>query len=391
MTPKEFPQTITMIGSLPPIIGVSPYTKGLVIALSQKINIHFLGFHHIYPSFLYPGKMRDENAVPLKGHEKLNIQNTLDWFNPFGWIIEAFKINTTIIHAQWWSFPLAPIYITILGINKLRGKKIILTIHNVAPHEKNFFKNILNKSVFYLGDQFIVHTEKNKEQLSQIIKGRPIHIVPHGIIQTDEPKITREEARKKLKIDAQDKVLLCFGHIRSYKGLDTAIEALGKINDPAIKLLVAGKCWEDWAPYQTLIQKHNLNRRVILHLDLIPENEIEVFYRASDLVLLPYKYFDAQSGVGALSLHFCIPMIVSRTGGLPEYASYDECITTPDDPIDLAEKIKYILANPAFYHVLKEDVVEKASCLDWNYIADKVNLIYQDMAAPSISQGHKNF
>ena len=139
---------ITIISSLPPIKGISPYTINFLNALAQKISISFLGFNKIYPSFLHPAEIYDNSSKKFK-NKNITIRNTLNWYNPIGWIIEAFKIKTKIIHAQWWSFPLAPIYFIILGINKLKGKKIILTIHNIKPHEQNVIINFLNKLVFF--------------------------------------------------------------------------------------------------------------------------------------------------------------------------------------------------------------------------------------------------
>jgi len=131
---------VTMISSLPPIIGLSPYTKGLLGEVAKKVSVNFLGFHHIYPAFLYPGKITDPTSVPVEETSTLSIKNVLNWYNPFGWIYQAFQISTPVIHAQWWSYPLAPLYITVLGINRLRGKKILLTVHNVKPHERSFLK-----------------------------------------------------------------------------------------------------------------------------------------------------------------------------------------------------------------------------------------------------------
>ena len=289
---------ITMISTLPPVIGLSSYTNGLVGELSKIVKINFLGFNHIYPSFLYAGKLFDYSAPRLEEHVNLKIKNVLNWYNPIGWIIEAFRIKTKVIHAQWWSYPLAPIYLVILGINKLRGKKIIITAHNIKPHERDFFKNFLHKSVFLLGHEFIVHTKQNKDELLKIINNRPIHIIPHGLITYPQAGISSTLARVQLGISEKDFVLLCFGHIRPYKGLDVAIRALSRIEDKNIKLLIAGKSWEDWTKYEQLIDRYQLKDRIILKIGYIDTNETESIFKASNLVLLPYKHFDAQSGIG---------------------------------------------------------------------------------------------
>jgi len=369
-----------MISSLPPIIGASLYTKVLVGVLGKTIKINFLGFNHIYPHFLYPGQLRDESLPPLDETENLTIRNVLNWFNPIGWIVESFRIQTRIIHAQWWSYPLAPIYWCILGINKLRGKKIILTIHNVIPHEKSAFKTFLNKSVFYLGDEYIVHTSINKEELRKIIRNKKIHIVPHGLSEIPLKGITKDRARLDLHLNEKDIILLCFGHIRDYKGLDVAIKALSHIKNNNVKLMIAGKCWENWEQYEQLINKYDLKSRVILNDGFIPTENIEMIFRASDLILLPYKHFNAQSGVGALVIPFKIPFIVSRTGGLPDYVKDERCIVTPNNDKELADKIEVILNDRDLYRKLISDIDEKENEYGWDQLAQKTLNIYNTIS-----------
>ena len=370
---------ITILSTLPPIIGLSPYTKGLVEELCKNTKINFLGFKHIYPKFLYPGKLLDESSTSLEEHENLKIRNVLNWFNPIGWIIEAFRIKTDIIHAQWWSYPLAPLYLTILGINKLRGKKIILTIHNVIPHEKSFIKILFNKSIFFLGDEYIVHTQKCKEDLKKFVKNKNIHILPHGLLVNPLKGLTKEEARDILKLDHHDKILLCFGHIRDYKGLDVAIKAISLIKDEKVKLLIAGKCWEKWDKYEAIIKQNNVEGRIIRKTDFIPTEEIEAIFKASDLVLLPYKYFDAQSGVGALVLPFEIPLIVSNTGGLTNYVNDGNCIINVGNFTELANKITKILDNRDLYSKIQQDVREQVKKISWDHIAEQTIQIYANI------------
>lgn len=377
---------ITVIGTLPPLVGLSPYTKELVHALSKNICVHFLGFRRLYPAFLFPGRLTDDTTIPLSENENLKIRNVLDWFNPFGWIIEAFKIETPVIHAQWWSYPLALIYIIILGINKLRGKKIIITVHNVKPHERNILKTFMNQCVFHLADEYIVHTDQNRTELQKSIKHKNIHIIPHGLITHPLENITKQSARNRLKIDQSEKILLCFGHIRDYKGLDTAIKALSLIREENVKLLIAGKCWEDWKKYNDLIARLHMENRIILIIDYIPTNEIEPIFRSSDLILLPYRHFEAQSGVGALILPYGIPMIVSNTGGLTDYVSDNNCIIEPNAHEELAQKITRILRDPNLYATLVQNIKEKKKELNWETIAEKTIGLYKTLTKDAPNQ-----
>jgi glycosyltransferase involved in cell wall biosynthesis len=362
---------ITFISSLPPIKGISPYTINLLDALAEKINISFLGFNKIYPPFLHPAEIYDNSSKEYK-NKNVTTKNVLNWYDPIGWFIEAFKIKTKIIHAQLWSFPLLPIYTIILGINKLRGKKIILTIHNIKLHEQNTIINLLNKIVLFLGDEYIVHTKQNKDELKKIIKDKKIHIIPHGIIKHTLTNINKKQARTRLNINQNDKILLFFGHIREYKGLDIALKSLKLLQNKNIKLLIAGQCWENWKKYEKIIKDNNLQNNVILKTNFIPKSKIEIIFKASDILVLPYKRFDAQSGVGALALNFKIPILVSNVGGLVEYAASNKYITTPNNPAELAEKIQIILNEP------KGNIEINKNNFNWGSISEKTIQIYNN-------------
>jgi len=114
---------VTMISTLPPIKASSLYTLNLVNAISKKIKIDFIGFKKIYPEFLYPGGTIDKNTKEPK-IKNVNIRSFLTWYNPFSWIWAGLTCKGKVIHAQWWSYVLAPIYFTILSIAKLSKKKI---------------------------------------------------------------------------------------------------------------------------------------------------------------------------------------------------------------------------------------------------------------------------
>ncbi|MBN2880929.1 glycosyltransferase [Candidatus Woesearchaeota archaeon] len=363
--------SITIISSLPPIKGISPYTSGYVKALSKHIKIDFLGFNKIYPSFLYPGGITDNSAILVKQNKNLKIKNVLNWYNPIQWISEAFRIKTPVVHAQWWSWPLAPLYWTILGISRLRGKKVIMTIHNVKPHEKSKLKIWLNNSVYGFANEYVVHTEQGYKDLRKIVSTKKINLIPHGLIENPLRNISVIEARKKLGLNINDKILLCFGNIRDYKGVDIALKSLAQIKDKKVKLLIAGKCWEDWSKYQKIIDKYNLSSRVILKLDFIPAFETEYIFKASDLILMPYKHFDAASGVASQIIPYKIPFIVSKTGSLPDLVFSDVCLIKPNDYVTLSKNIVKILSDKKLYSKLKKDVSSIQKKLSWDELVLK--------------------
>ncbi len=373
---------VTLIGTLPPIKGLSPYCTELLKALSYREEVEFIGFKSIYPDFLYPsGATVKDNGYKMPEISNAKIRNILTYYNPFSWIHAGLTLKGQVVHAQWWAHVLAPVYFTVLTIAKIKGKKIIITVHNIQPHEKSFINDFLNRWILKLGDSFIVHTEQNKGSLSKIcnIDENKIAIIPHGVLKPVEVKgISKKEAREFLRVPQGRKVLLYFGNIRDYKGLDILLEALAQIikerND--VVLLIAGNPWEDWHKYQRIIDENRLEKFIIKELDFIPPTKVEYYFAASDLVILPYKYFDAQSGVGALALPFKKPLVVTNIGGLPDLVKDERVIVKQNNSNDLAGKISNILKNGTLLSELEKDSEELATRYDWDEIAERTLKLY---------------
>lgn len=373
---------VTLIGTLPPIKGLSPYCQELLKSLSKNIEVEFIGFKKLYPDFLYPGGTRvKDNNYKTPEIKNAEIRNILTYYNPFSWIWGGLATKGEIIHAQWWSHVLAPIYFVILSICKIRRKKIVITVHNVLPHENNKMNNFLNKAILILGDKFIVHNKKNKENLSNLynIPKDKISIIPHGILEVVSIKdISKKEAREHLKIPQNKRIILHFGNIRNYKGLDVLLESLKFIREEIedVILITAGKPWENWEKYEKIIRNDSISDIIIKKLDFIPPSEVEYYFSAADVVVLPYKYFDSQSGVGALALPFKKPLIVTNVGGLPDFVKDERVIAKPNNSEDLARVIIKVLKDDDILRKLSRDSEELLKKYNWDEIAKKTIKLY---------------
>ncbi len=117
---------VAMLGTLPPLRGLSSYCFALSLALADRVRVEFISFNKLYPGFLYPGGSLDEDhSFPAAEHERLKVKRRLTWYNPFTWFREAMFTGGDLLHAQWWSLPLAIIYGCICAIFKLRGKPVV--------------------------------------------------------------------------------------------------------------------------------------------------------------------------------------------------------------------------------------------------------------------------
>ena len=372
-----------MLGSMPPIKGISKYTLSLCSELLKTLPITFLSFRNIYPRFLYPGNPIDR-STRTPAIEGLEIVEKLSWYNPFSWIAAGFSVSSDILHAQWWSYVLAPVYFTILLIARLRRVRIILTVHNVLPHEANPITKILNRMVIVLAHEIIVHTEDSRKSFLELYGERfsenVVHIVPHGLIVHESPnRITREESRRHLNIADNESVALIFGNIRDYKGLDIALEAMGRLKSSGfkLKLIVAGEIWGDWKKYESIIKKHQIDDQLILDLNYISDEQINAYFLASDIILLTYRSFEAQSGVGSVALGYNVPLLVSPVGGLPDYVGHNSKAMVQPQPEAVARAIQYICNDNSVRIDIIASMENARKNLDWSGIAVKTAEIYE--------------
>jgi glycosyltransferase involved in cell wall biosynthesis len=163
--------------------------------------------------------------------------------------------------------------------------------------------------------------------------GKPAQVIQHPLYDNFGAIISKEAARQKLNISNEERVILFFGFIRKYKGLDILLEAMAdeRIKQKNIKLLIAGEFYEDAKPYYQLIEKLNLSSQLILKTDFIPDPEVKYYLCAADAVIQPYRNA-TQSGVTPLAYYFEKPMVVTNVGGLPSLVPNEQAglVVEPD-------------------------------------------------------------
>jgi glycosyltransferase involved in cell wall biosynthesis len=374
--------TVAILGSLPPLRGLSSYCFELVKALVELGKVEFISFSKMYPARLYPGGgLEEDQTFPALNHANLRVRRFLAWYNPVSWLHEALVVKSDLLHVQWWSLPLSPIYAALCLGFKLRRKPVLFTIHNVESHDPSRSYTAICRLLFKLGDHYIVHSESNNEALIRDYHVRPGKVtrIPHGPLDLHLKEAPdRDRIRKELGFSTGDQVILLYGAIRPYKGIETALQALAQVarECPRCKLLIAGKPWVSWERYAQLIAALGLVDRVVTRLQYVPSNEVYKLFTAADLVLLPYTRFEAQSGVGATALSFRKPMIVSAVGGLPDLVADARYVVPPGDVSALAERMLDCLQNPLELARMSSDAAAAAESMSWTSIARKTWMIY---------------
>ena len=233
---------------------------------------------------------------------------------------------------------------------KLLFGRVVLTIHDVASLARIGSPSIMSSFIYKLTDLILTHNKFSEDEIIKIDTSlkESIHIVPHGnytpFINIQKNK---NKSREYLELPNEKTILLFFGMIKKVKGLEVLLKSLRKVVDtnPDTVLLIAGRSWEnDFAIYQEIIDRNNLSKNIILHKKFIPHEDVEHYYCASDLVVLPYTKI-YQSGVLMMALSYEKPALVSDLSPLKEVVIDNEngFLFKSEDVNDLAEKLNSIL------------------------------------------------
>ncbi len=381
-SPRTAKTRISFITSLPPHRGISFYAVPLLEALGRRpdLEVEAVSFRRLYPSKLYPGGSSRDLTAPAPDLGNVLVREVVDGFNPASWLQGALAIRGDIVHAQWWSQILAPVYLTLLGAAKLRGKRIVLTVHNVSAHEPARWKRLADRSVMALADHFIVHAPENAQALARLVphaRGR-ISVIPMGPQAGHITGVTKSEARSRLGIARQEKVILFFGNIRPYKRLDIMLEAFESLRYriPKARLLVVGQPWAGSEEVDRAVSRARRQTGVTLRTEYIPEAEVETYFAAADLVACPYSGFESQSAAASKALAHGKALVVSRTGGLVNLVQDQRAIIPPGDPTSLATAAEVILSDARLRRKLELDSARIAKSFSWDHIADETARLY---------------
>jgi len=245
---------------------------------------------------------------------------------------------------------------------KLLGKAVVLTAHNVNKLKRDSADSALNRLTlriqYRLADHIFVHTPKMKSELMKefgVPTGR-ITVIPFGINNSvPDTNLSPKEAKERLGIRGNHKTILFFGRIKPYKGLEFLIPAFQKVvrGHSDYRLIIAGQLEMPsdsyWVSIQKEIQQYVENGQIIPRIEFIPDSEIEVYFKAADVLVLPYKEI-FQSGVIFLGYNFGLPVLVADVGSLNEdiVEGVTGFVFRPEDPIDLARAIERYFASDLF-------------------------------------------
>ena len=176
-----------------------------------------------------------------------------------------------------------------------------------------------------------------------------VDVRPHPVYDQFGPIMERDEARRQIGLApseaSKQPLLLFFGMVRRYKGLDVLLDAMTRMTAKPL-LMVAGEWYEDRKKAESFIQVHGLSDRVMIRDTYIPDEEVATLFSAADAVVQPYRSA-TQSGVVQTAFHFGRPVVVTGVGGLPEMVRHGEdgLIVAPEDSQALAAALDDLLTG----------------------------------------------
>jgi D-inositol-3-phosphate glycosyltransferase len=339
---------ITIIGTAFPLRGgIAHYNALLAKALMEHHRVQTITFSRQYPSLLFPGKTQEEQGP---GGEAAPAPQLIDSINPLNWLRVGNMIGKQapdILLFKYWLPFFGPCFGTIARRARRNGHtRVICICDNVLPHERRPGDVMFTRYAFRSVDGFIVQSDAVEEELVGFWKGARYRNTPHPLYTIFGEPIDRIEARQRLGITAP-RVLLFFGYIRKYKGLDILLDALARLpREINVHLLVAGEFYDSEQKYREQIKALHLEDQVTLRSDYLPNEEVPAYFSAADAVVLPYRSA-TQSGIAQIAYNFGTPVIATNVGGLSEVVLHERTglVVPPENPAALAEAITRFYAD----------------------------------------------
>jgi len=276
-------------------------------------------------------------------------------------LAHATASDARLIHIQW-PYKLPFFDRTLLNLYyKLLGKRLVFTAHNIdaaARDGKQSWANRISLRFHYqMMDHIIVHTERMKAELvgDYGVNASKVSVIPHGIMSAvPMTSLDRGQARRHLRLDESRRVVLFFGLITPYKGVEYLVSALGKLceQENNFTLIIAGRvkeCQEYWAQVNRSIKDLHIEKNVILQLGHVPDESVEIYFKAADVLVMPYRNI-FQSGVLFLAYRFGLPVIATDVGSFRDelIEGRTGTLCRVDDAEDMAQTIKQYFESELF-------------------------------------------
>jgi glycosyltransferase involved in cell wall biosynthesis len=339
--------------------GIAHFNESLVRELDKDHQVQVNTFRTQYPRFLFPGKSqyveKKNYAWEGRAHRIASPFNVFSFFNASRTIKGQ---EPEIFVANYWVTAFAPL-IAFLGWRLRKRATRILLVHNLVPHEKRFFDTWMNGLVLNQFDGFVALSETVKNDITYVRKDAKVCVIQHPWYDQFKEPVSKAAACEKFGIDPSSKVLLFFGLVRNYKGLDVLLNAFSELDD-SYHLVIAGEFYTDKQEFDVWFNDPALKERLHIHDRFIPDDEVHLFFSAADLCVLPYRSA-TQSGVSATSFQFGVPVVVTDVGGLSQTVREMGVVVPSERPDLLREALQDIFSEGKLLKMIQAIETERSN------------------------------
>lgn len=377
---------IVLVGTAYPLRGGIAHYVGLLWKyLSRRHDVHVVTFSRQYPKLLFPGKSQEESGdagIPIDSVQ------WIDSINPFNWIRTGFRVRALradLIVFKFWMPFFAPSYGTIAAIARWgRRTKTMFICDNIIPHERRPGDKLLTRFAFRYIDSYVVQSHAVERDLQKWHPDPLTSYLPHPVYEIFGEEEERSAARAKLAqvdpamtLNNDERVLLFFGYVRDYKGLDVILDAMPSILERMkVRLLVVGEFYNNEQKYRDQVRRLGVGDYVLFHSDYVPNEEVGTYFSAADVLTLPYKSA-TQSGIIQIAYNFHRPVIATDVGGLGEVIvdGRTGTIVPPENPHALAKAVIDFFAHDRFTEY-RANVIEEKKKYSWEHMAEGIEELY---------------
>ncbi len=380
---------IAYLSTFYPFRGGIAQFNALLYRNFEKLNIPVSAYNFTtqYPEFLFPGQT--QYSTSKDNADQIPSQRTISSINPISYLQTASKMSKeepTLLLMRYWLPFFAPALATVAKKLKKKGTKSIVIVDNMIPHEKRFFDEVFTKYFLKNTDAYIVMSKSVEKDLLERKPNAKYIFHPHPIYEHFGEKIARKEALQKLELSKIEgienkKILLYFGFVRKYKGLDLLLEAFKNLDDSYF-LIIAGESYlsdNENKELQSILDNHPKKQNIDTRLRYVSDSEVNLLFSAADANVLPYRHA-TQSGVSAIAFHFEVPSVVTDVGGLRD-------LIEPYNAGTIAEN-----ATPKAIQNAIEELFDKKKDIDygknlrifkekysWENLAKKILELYEEI------------
>ncbi|NDV20238.1 glycosyltransferase [Pseudodesulfovibrio sp. JC047] len=348
---------ISLVGPTYPYRGgIAHHTTLLYKALREKHDVQFVSYKRQYPSWLFPGTSdKDPSAEALRAH---GVKFLVDSLNPITWIQAAREIvrfQPDLLVLPWWVVFWAPFYLVLTTWMRLfSSTRIVFLCHNVVEHESSFSKRMITRITLSRADSIVTQSNLESKKAKRFL-GENFSVIT-GFHPTYAPLAVEliDHARAVQKFNLQGNVLLFFGFVRPYKGLDVLLDAMPAVLAARdVTLLVVGEFWKDKNIYLEQISTLGIGKHVRLVDKYVSNEFLPWYFAAADIVVQPYRSASG-SGVSQLAYGFGKPVVATNVGNLSEVIQDGEngLLVPPSNPDELAKALIASLKETMLSHLL---------------------------------------